>query len=64
MSSKGKVKMKPFCENQACDFPGYIVVSISERKYSDSNRTFCYSCFEAYTFGVQHGKRCAAARKP
>lgn len=49
--------MKQFCEAEGCEAPGYREVKVSEKKYGDSKRTYCYPCSEAYTVGVQHGDK-------
>jgi len=53
--------MKEFCENQYCDSPGAKVVSVSVNRPSDESRTLCVPCEEAYTIGVQHGRKVAEA---
>jgi hypothetical protein len=49
--------MKEFCENHYCESPAVEEVPVSVRKASDQQRSLCRPCHEAYTWGVQHGKR-------
>lgn len=54
--------MTKFCENEYCDSPGAKVVPVSVERPSDETRTFCAPCEEAYTIGVQHGRKVAEAK--
>jgi len=47
--------MKEFCENDPCETEAVEEVPVSESTYEDSTRSFCATCHEAYTIGVQHG---------
>ena len=55
--------MKDFCENDLCENPGTREVPVSVNKVGDEKRTFCTTCEEAYSTGVQHGWFDMAARK-
>lgn len=45
--------MKLYCDN--CDAEATEEVSVSVTRYDDEKRSYCYTCNEAYTIGVQHG---------
>jgi hypothetical protein len=47
--------MKQFCENERCENPAYREVRVSVNSPGDQVRTFCATCEEAFSTGVQHG---------
>ena len=49
--------MKEFCENTWCESRAVKEVSVSVRKPADQVRSLCATCHEAYTWGVQHGRK-------
>jgi len=55
--------MEKFCQNPYCETPAVREVSVSVNKPSDQVRAVCATCEEAYTWGVQHGKKVSLHRK-
>lgn len=49
--------MKKYCENPYCDAEATHKVLVSINTFSDGVRSLCMTCYEAYVWGVQHGKR-------
>ena len=47
--------MKEYCENQFCESQSIKEVAVSLEKPSDQIRSFCATCEEAFSWGVQHG---------
>ena len=48
--------MKTYCENTYCETPAVKEVPVSVHRAGDQKRSLCATCFEAYTWGVQHGR--------
>ena len=48
--------MKKFCENTYCETEAVEEVPVSVNRSGDQKRYLCATCFEAYTWGVQHGR--------
>ncbi len=55
--------MEKFCQNPYCETPSVREVPVSVNKPSDQVRAVCATCEEAYTWGVQHGKKVSQHRK-
>lgn len=53
----GDNKMKQHCENTYCETEAVYEIPVSVDTPSDEVRSLCTTCFEAYTWGVQHGKK-------
>src|SRR3972149_918701 len=51
--------MEKFCQNPYCESPSFKEVPVSVKKPSDQVRALCGPCEEAYTWGVQHGRKTA-----
>ncbi len=49
--------MKQHCENTYCETEAVYEIPVSVDTPSDEVRSLCTTCFEAYTWGVQHGKK-------
>ena len=49
--------MKKFCENTYCETEAVEEVPVSVNRPGDQKRSLCATCFEAYTWGVQHGRK-------
>jgi hypothetical protein len=54
--------METFCQNPYCETRAVKEVSVSVNKPSDQVRAVCATCEEAYTWGVQHGKKVSQQR--
>ena len=48
--------MKTFCDNTYCETEAVEEVPVSVNRSGDQQRSLCATCFEAYTWGVQHGR--------
>ncbi len=46
-----------YCDVRNCEAPAIKKVSVSVKRAGDSIRNFCGGCLEAYTIGVQHGRK-------
>ena len=55
--------MEAFCQNPLCESPSFKEVPVSVQKPSDQVRALCAPCEEAYTWGVQHGRKTAESKK-
>ena len=55
--------MEKFCQNPLCESPSFKKVPVSVKKPSDQVRALCAPCEEAYTWGVQHGRKTAESGK-
>ena len=55
--------METYCQNTFCETPAVEEVPVSVKKPSDEVRSLCATCHEAYTWGVQHGKKVSQQRK-
>lgn len=49
--------MEKFCQNPLCETRAIKEVPVSVKSSSDQVRSLCATCEEAYTWGVQHGKK-------
>jgi len=49
--------METYCQNPLCENQSVKEVPVSVDNPSDQVRSLCATCEEAYTWGVQHGKR-------
>ena len=49
--------MKTYCENPLCESESVKEVPVSVHKPGDQKRSLCATCTEAYTWGVQHGRK-------
>jgi len=54
--------METFCQNPYCETRAVKEVPVSVNKPSDQVRAVCATCEEAYTWGVQHGKKVSQQR--
>ena len=54
--------METYCQNTFCEAPAVEEVPVSVKKPSDEVRALCATCQEAYTWGVQHGKKVSQQR--
>ena len=54
--------METFCQNPYCETRAVREVPVSVNKPSDQVRAVCATCEEAYTWGVQHGKKVSQQR--
>jgi len=50
-----------YCQNDPCETPAVADVYVSETRTQDSTRCLCYTCYNAYATGVQHGRFFQAA---
>jgi hypothetical protein len=48
--------MEKFCQNPLCESEAVEEVPVSVEHPSDQLRALCATCYEAYTWGVQHGR--------
>jgi len=55
--------METYCQNTFCETAAVGKVPVSVNKPSDETRALCAACKEAYTWGVQHGKKVSQERK-
>ena len=55
--------MKTFCDNKYCETEAVEEVPVSVNRAGDQKRSLCATCFEAYTWGVQHGRITYQKRK-
>ena len=55
--------METYCQNTFCEALAVKEVPVSVNKPSDEIRALCATCEEAYTWGVQHGKKVSRQRK-
>lgn len=55
--------METYCQNTFCEAQAVKEVPVSVKKLSDEVRALCTTCTEAYTWGVQHGKKVSQRRK-
>ena len=55
--------MDKFCQNPLCESPSFKEVAVSVKKPSDQVRALCAPCEEAYTWGVQHGRKTTESKK-
>jgi len=55
--------METYCQNTFCETPAVKEVPVSVNEPSDEVRALCATCNEAYTWGVQHGKKGSQQRK-
>tara|TARA_Y100000310_G_C20475348_1_gene712115 strand:- start:40 stop:318 length:279 start_codon:yes stop_codon:yes gene_type:complete len=50
--------MKPYyCENTYCIAEAVKAVFVSVKTTSDEKRNLCSTCYEAYIWGCQHGRK-------
>jgi len=49
--------MEKYCQNPLCENEAVKDVPVSVETASDQMRSLCAACEEAYTWGVQHGRR-------
>lgn len=49
--------MEKYCQNPLCENEAVKDVPVSVETASDQMRSLCASCEEAYTWGVQHGRK-------
>ena len=61
--AKGDNVAKVFCENPTCEAEAVKKVKVSVNKPCDETRHYCYTCYEAYMVGCQHGRKCAERNK-
>lgn len=54
--------METYCKNPFCETRAVREVPVSVNKPSDQVRAVCATCEEAYTWGVQHGKKVSQQR--
>ena len=45
-----------FCDNPPCEAPAVKRVRVSVNAPGDEFRWYCYTCYEAYMVGRQHGR--------
>jgi hypothetical protein len=50
-----------YCDVGNCEAPATEKVVVSVKRAGDSVRNFCGGCLEAYTIGVQHGRKITSA---
>ena len=55
--------METYCQNTFCETEAVKEVPVSVKEPSDETRALCAACNEAYTWGVQHGKKVSQQRK-
>lgn len=48
--------MEKYCQNPLCESEAVEEVPVSVERSSDQLRSLCATCYEAYTWGVQHGR--------
>ena len=49
--------MNKFCDNTYCETEAVEEVPVSVNRPGDQKRSLCATCFEAYTWGVQHCRK-------
>ncbi|MCP4707033.1 MAG: hypothetical protein GY869_00280 [Planctomycetes bacterium] len=55
--------MQRFCDNTYCETEAVEEVPVSVNRSGDQKRSLCATCFEAYTWGVQHGRKTYQTKK-
>lgn len=50
-----------YCDAEGCHAEASEKVRVSVDKPHDETRNYCYSCYEVYMVGVQHGRYHEAA---
>ena len=45
-----------YCDNPTCDAEAVETVPVTVARPSDETRNYCYTCYEAYIVGCQHGR--------
>lgn len=45
-----------YCDTEGCEAEASEKVRVSVNKPHDETRNYCYTCYEVYLTGVQHGR--------